>query len=862
MDIEMRSHLEFETDELMRTGLARSEAERQAALAFGGVQQAKEEVLESGTFWWLDNLRRDVRIATRTLLRHPAFAITATLALAFAIAVNTTMFSVIDAMMNPKIGARQVDQLHTVSLFGTAARRLDAADRERVIASGGRTYQSYTGTAGSSTSPNIVERAGVVRAVRYNRVRANFFTTMAVEPLEGTLAAPNDEREASRLVVISDKLRAQLFHANEAAVGKTIVIDGAAFTVTGVASRFAGTSLLDTDVWLFPEIGKPILPNLVRLRDGMSLKDARQEFALLAGRLGAMAGDTVHTTRFDLRPIAQQFRIQSFDYALVGAALAVLLVACSNLANLQLARGIGRASELAVRTALGASRPQIVGQLIIESTVLAFAALVLAILLAISGNAIVRATIPPNVGAYVVAPLSSWHMVAFASMAAVLSVVLVGLVPAIRVSRIDVNSLIKSRAGTGAHRSNRRVYGALVIAQLTLTFPLVCAAVLLARGVQRVTDVDFLVHEGLGFDPRPLVMAQLYWQAGEEGSSALMSDIAGELTSIAHSIPNVADASVSFRGKSTTGMMSMDDPEGGIRDIPVGALNYQIVSPSHFRTMGMPIQQGRDFQDGGHAESRIAIDPNTAMFLWPRTTAIGRAIKYGSRKSSLPWMKVDAIIGDVLSDEARIRKRGIDTLRVNTIIRTMTIADSLPIAKQAAYVLLTVRANGDPQPIASALRRLLHNRTRTPPHVELAVDYLGIPDRTAQLRFIAGLFATLGLLALGLTALGVYGIVAQSAADRQREVAVRMSLGASPRKIVYTLLREGNVLVLAGVAAGLYLTKETIGWLGTFLGEVDTSSALFYGTLCVIVFMVIVITALVPAIRATRVDPMQVLRSE
>jgi predicted permease len=855
---EMRLHIELEAEELMRNGMLVDEARRQASIAFGGVQQQKEDALEGSRLWWLDGLRRDVRIATRTLLRHPTFAITATLALSLAIAVNTTMFSVLDAMMNPKIGARNPEQLYALRYFGDRGRRLDPVAIDRVLASGGRTYDAYTGFAFTGRG-GAVERGAAIRATTAWTIRPNFFAVMGIAPLEGTLAPPADPAAAARLIVISDKLRADMFRDDESPLGQTLDVDGETFTIQGVAARFHGVSGLGVNIWMFPAVGKHVGINMIRLKAGVSREQAEREFAVLAAQLAAAAGESTKETRFALGHIGRQFEIKRFHFALIGAGLAVLLVACTNLANLQLARGIGRASELAVRCALGASRRQVVTQLIIESSVLAAAALVLAVLFAIAGNALVRATIPPNIGVYFVAPASSWRMVMFAGGAAVLSLVLVGLIPAVRVSRVDLNSLIKSRAGTGAHRTNRRTYGALVITQIALTFPLVCAAILLSRDALRVAQPDYWVKEYYGYDPTPLVVATIFRLADTTSARASMMDFAGELISRARGIANVSDAAVVIRSSVPNGTVTVADVDGSIRETTT--LNYQIVSPSYFRTMGLPIERGRDFQDGGYTESSVVMDRGSGWYLWPRSSPVGRAIKFGDRKLNSPWMKVQGILGDHLSEDARTTRRSMDTLRVNALYRTVTVGDTFP-ATPVTLVQLYVRTTRDPQRVASTLRHTLHVTALRTPQVELLPDHLGIPQQILVLRFIAGLFATFGVLALGLSALGVYGIVAQSATDRQREVAVRMSLGASPRSVVHALLREGNVLVLAGVAIGLYMTKETIGWLGSFLGEADLSDALLFGTLCIALFGAMVLSALVPAIRATRLDPMQVLRSE
>jgi putative ABC transport system permease protein len=877
MDAEMRFHLELEAEELMKSGMPTAEARRQAALAFGGVQQSKEEALEQGTFRWLENFRRDARIATRTLLRHPTFAITATLALALAIAVNTTMFSVLDAMINPRIGIQNPQQLLSLRYFGRIGKRVDVSEHDRILGQSGRSYSAVTGSGFYGFGGATVERGASVQPASVIIVRPNYFAVMGVAPLQGTLSPASDRATAASTVVISSRLRAALFRDEESPIGQTIDVDARPYRIIGITTRYAGAYSLDTDVWMFPQPGAVIATNLIRLRSGVTKQEAAKEFDLLAARLAIAEGESPKDSRFDLREITQQFEVQRFHWALIGAGLAVLIVACTNLANLQLARGIGRASELAVRSALGASRPQIVSQLMIESCVLTIAALILAVLLSLVGNALLHATIPPNVAQYVIEPQSSWRMVLFAAAAAVTCLTLVGLAPAIRVSRVDLNSLLKSRAGTGAHRTNRRTYGALVVTQIALTLPLVSAAVLLSRSALRTAEADYRKQEQYGFDTTPLIQANFFLPV-LAGIKLPIAEIANNLVSRTRGISDVADASVIVRQKPINGAVSVEDADGSIRELPALSWSYEIVTPSYFRTMGLPMERGSDFSEGGHSTPTLIMDRGTGWYLWPRSSSVGRMVKLGDAHSNAPWIKVDGIVGDSLSEDARGLRRVADTLRVNHIYRLMTVNDTVTSSYNAMLVTLFVRAKRDPQRVASSVRRALADivlpgltptmgtdgtvRSSGRHDVRLYEENLGIPQRITVVRFIAGLFTTFGVVALSLSALGVYGIIAQSVADRKREVAVRISLGATPRNIVYALLREGNVLVLAGVAIGLYTTKQTIGWLGSFLGEVDLTNALLFGAVCVALFGAMVLSALVPAVRATKLDPMEVLRAE
>ena len=861
MEEEMRLHIELEAEELMRQGVEPMEAQRQAAISFGGVQQRKEDAIEEGTFWWIDDLRRDVRIATRSLMRHPTFTITSTLALALAIAVNTTMFSVLDAMINPTIGASHPEQLFSLRYWGHFGRRLGLSAPDQALAAGGRTYSAYS-AATYYYGGGTIERGDLAQRADLTVVRPNFFQVLGVAPISGTTTPPSDPAQAAATIVISDRLQAQFFRDGESPVGQMLDVDGTPLRIIGVVRHYSASSALSQDGWTFPAPGRQLSSNLIRLRAGATVAEAERELTLLASRIALGENEQTKDARFQLKPIGRQFEVQRFHYALVGAGIAVLLVACTNLANLQLARGIGRASELALRSALGASRRQIVVQLMIESVVLAVGALILAVLLAIAGNAVLHATIPPNIGDYVVEPQTSWRMVVFAAVTAAASLVIVGFAPAIRVSRVDINSLLKSRAGTGAHRTNRRTYGALVITQIALTLPLVCAAVLLSRSAMRMSSPDYQKREQYGFDTRPLVMASFQIPLSDSGSYPV-AEMSGTLVSRARALQGVADAAAELTRGFHNNAVTVDDNDGAFREFPNAGLSYKLVSPSYFRTMGRPMERGKDFAEGGHAEPLIVMDRGSGWYLWPRSAPVGRSMKLSEAHFDAPWMKVAGIVGDSLSEDARQERRMLDTLRVNDVYRVMTVNDSVTLSRWNRSILLYVRATKDPQRVASLVRHSMRGIVGTRvPYVQLFDDYQGIPQRAAVLQFIAGLFTTFGVLALGLSALGVYGIVAQSVSDRKREVAVRIALGATPRNIVRALIREGNVLVLAGVAIGLYMTKETIGWLGSFLGDVDIANALLFGLLCIGLFSAMVLSAFVPAFRATKLDPMEVLRAE
>lgn len=860
MEAEMRAHLEMETEDLILRGHDPTTARRHAAAAFGGVAQAREAAFEARSLPAVADLVRSIRLATRTLSRHRAFAITTILALGLAIAVNTTTFSVLDAMLNPRVLANLPERLYKVRFIGDARRQVDFGEAERALRTGGRTYDAFTGFfPGQQVT---VERAGLVRDAEPIIVSQNFFATMGVVPLEGRLSPPAEPSAASSTVVISDRLRAELFPDRDEAVGKTILVEGSPLTVLGVARRYAALEPLDADVWTFPGVNRAVPVRLLRLRAGSSSADAQAEVDFLARRLAIGAGFPDATSRFYITPTTSQFAVNRFHFALIGAGLAVLLIACTNLANLQLARGLGRSSEIAVQSALGATQTHVVMQLMTENAVMAVAGLCIALLCTLAGNALIRATIPRNIGTYFVAPQTSWRMVAFAAIAAALSLLVVGVLPALRASRVDINSLLKSRAGSGAHREKGRWYASLIVLQIALAMPLATAAVLLALGAWSIARPGALTPS-LGFDPSPIIRAELSWPRPDSTSAISLAAATARLVTRALAIPHVVSAAVRTDARPEHGMLTVEDGVGAYREVEAPMWYYDVVSPGYFRTLDMPMQAGTDFTADNASTGTVLIDEFTAISLWPRSAPVGRLLKLGGAHSDAPWLRVRGIVGTRMSDRQKAFLREAGTLRIGRVYRVMTDADSVRGSIYHRYeATLEVRVDSEPQVIASTLRQILRAESTIPPRVALLLDYHGIPRRITVSRFIAALFAVFGVLAVGLACMGVYGIVAQAVADRRRDIAIRIALGATPRQVVRALLREHNVLVLLGVAVGLAITGLTMGWIGEFLGTVGYVGLAVYGIMCLALFAAIVISALIPAMRATRLGPMEVLRAE
>lgn len=805
-----------------------------------------------------------VRVAIRTLSRHRAFTVIAVLSLAVAIALNTTMYSVLDALINPYINAREPENVYRLQFFANDQRRFTPAMLERALRVKARGFTGVTGTGFyPGFTQTLIENGTRYRRARPAIVRSNYFELLGTIPEQGRLFAPSDSAESARVAVISDRLAAKLF-PDESPVGRSISVDGDPYTVIGqVTQSFVFWPLAD-ELWIL-EHSRAMTPKptLIRLRSGVDTNVAKAELGHIARQLALEMGDDPKSTGFILRPInARQFKLAQFHFALFGAVAAVLLVACANLANLQLARGLARSRELALRSAVGASRGQLVRLLLLESSLLAVLGLALGVILTLWGNRVIKASVPPYMGNYVIAPQTSWRMLVFAAAAAIVCLFLVGLLPAMRVSRVEPDVLLKAGNGTGAQRAHRRRYGAMLIAQIGLALPVLIGAIAVMKVGLVYRSRDFLVRTIYGYDPSPLVSATVWYPydtTGTLGAAGVIADVSAR----ARMSPGVLEAAGSFGRQPVRRTVSVDDENGAVREEPAPQWSYTIVSPSYFRTFGRAMQRGRDFHNGEFDRS-VIVDEGTARYLWGSHDPVGRAIKFGDGRSNEPWYRVIGVVGDQ-RDTATLRRRDYSwSTHMGSVYRVVAPDDSMPFRGSAFYNSVSVyaRVSGNTELAAVRLQRLLRGTAgnRTVTVVPLDADWI----RAQRVRqdFVASLFGTFALIGVGLVAVGVYGIVAHTVTERKRELAVRVSLGATARDVLHAVLREGNVLVLAGVAIGLFFTKHTIWWLGIFLDDEVGYDAVLMAFIAAFLFAVAVAAAAVPAWRATRIDPVEALRHE
>jgi putative ABC transport system permease protein len=821
----------------------------------------------------------------RIVLRHKRFAALAVLSLSLAISLNTTMYSVLDALLYPRVDMHEPERLYKLGYYGDYTRRM--TDEERL--EGIKALSSIEAVGGplrwAPQDDNLVERGSKMVEANVSTITENYFTLIGVRPLAGRLLTSADFGSEPRPVVISQRLWQQFFPDRDRMDTATLLIGGEPRQVVGVLTHESDFPGAYVDVWQLAKANQPFRMRqtwgVVRLRKGVTPELARSELDLLASRWGAVIGEKPQEGTMRLAPaIGGQFRFQAFHLAMIAAVVAVLLVACTNLANLQLARGITRAREFATRAAVGAGRRDIMIQLLLESAWLSVGGLLLGLVLTLWGMRLVEASIPRSMAELILRPQVSWRLFAIAAVSTGVCVVLVGLLPAIRISRVDINDVLKAGAGTGRSLGARRKYGALVIVQVGLALALMVGGVLLIRSASSLYNLDVPSH----FDrmlfgvlrvvpdanaPVDRTAKKAPWASTQprRDTRRTVAATAAALDRIrAH--PHVANAAISM-WRSPTGLtISLADPGGQARQVITGMrFSYNVVSPEYPRVTGMTLHKGRLFEPGEFAEPLIIVDDQTARFLWPGQDPIGKRIKLARDSARAPWLEVIGVVRSVNywrpfdrtnQEERMASKMG--------MVMVLNGADSSIVGNgHNVEIAIAARRASDVQKLPLLLRSLVADPGAgvSMPFVRTWRQMTRLDWLRERATFVASLFTIFALVALGVAALGVYAIVSHSVSQRTREFGVRLALGASVADIRRTVLQEGNILALTGIAVGLIAGRMAVPWLQAFLrSEDDRYAAHFFALAALVLLATALVAAWVPARRAMRINPVEALKND
>ena len=810
--------------------------------------------------------REQVKQSARLLRRHKRFTALAIISLGVAIALNTTMYSVVDALINPKLEIFEPYGLYEAPYFGDYRGRVPIRERNEAL----RALTFHAGAAGmrGSGDGSTIERGSRLRDARILTVTPNYFALLGVRPGAGRLLSRADVSSTSATVVLSERMWRQLFPDRETFDSATVLLDGEPRTVVGVLPYEADYPGAYTDVWqVASSTALPDMPvTLFRLGRGMTGAQAIAELNTLNHRIMERSGDRLPHAGFRFRRwIRPQFRAWGFHMAIVGAVGAVLLIACANLANLQLARGVARTRELATRSAIGASRRVIISQLVLESAWLALGGLLLGAVLTAWGMRIVETSVPETLAEYVTRPQTSWRVAVFAMAATSFCVLTVGLLPAIRLSRVDIDTLLKSGNGTGQSRRARRQYAYLAVSEVTLALTLMCGAGLLIQAAMSLYRFELpanyrrlaMTHVRINPTPRE-VRSERLW------SELVLQRLRADTT--------VVSAATARTKQPSRRAISVDDAGGAPREFATHLWGYTIVSAEYLRTLRIPILEGRDFSPGEFAEPQVIVDKATATYLWPGESPVGRLIKLDSSRVDAPWLTVVGV-SDVQPEVWQLRGSQRDDPRprlgriwvLNAHDTTRVLAFSAGASRWGTGFYVVARTRGDVRRLPAAIRRALQPLAPSVRHLYTTAyeDRSRIRVQREQHDFIAALFGVFALCALGLAALGVYAIVSHTVAQRTREFGVRIAVGATGRQIRELVFRDANLLALIGIAIGLLVTAKSGGLLRAFLfSDYDRYDSRIFAVAALVLFTIAWVASWIPARRATRINPVEALRND
>jgi predicted permease len=807
-------------------------------------------------------LAEDVRYALRTFRKAPSFALTAVLALALGIGANVAIFSLVDALLIRPLPLAQVDQLVDVcedeSYIGfprdtpAPANFVDWKQRNHVFSDMGALRGQIFAITGDG-SPEQVEG---------NAITANLLPILGVSPILGrNILSEEDRPGANRVALISYRLWQQRYGAARSIVGRNIILDGVGHRIIGVMPR--GFAIPErSDIWIpmaftpqqLAVRGSHYLLVMARLRPGIGVEDAQRDLSGISRQLAREYPDTNAHVGAVVIPLRDQLLDGSDTGARVLAAGVgcVLLISCANLAGLLLARGAGREREMAIRAALGARRRRLLRQGLVESLVLALAGGLLAILMA--------AWTVPLLGHLIPTVLSGWaqpeidpRLLGFAFLVCIVSAVLSGTLPALKFARVGLAAVLQ-HGGRTVIGGRNRLRRTLVVAEVALAVVLCVGAGLMLRTVWGLSHVD------LGFHPEHVLTLRTSLPMTAESRYAWFSARSAfyrDVLEHVRAIPGVQSAGyTTFLPLTNRGGTSGFSIEGA-PPLPPGEhndANHRVVTRDYLQAVGVPLLSGRFFNDGDGPDAPLVAIVNQAMAqqYWPNADPIGRRIFFHGDRTDT-FFTVVGIVGG-------IRQMGLD---VSSRAEMYFPATQAP----ASYGYfaprdLAVRVHGDPLRYAAAVREAIWSVDPNQPISDVMTMEDLVAKETTSLRtqlWLLGAFAGLALL---LAAIGLYGLLSQMVTERTRDIGVRMALGARRSQVVAEVMRQGLILVLAGLAAGVAGALWQVRLMEKLVYGVKTTDPATFTAVILTLLAVGALACYLPARRATRIDPMQALRQD
>src|SRR5271157_1036325 len=801
-------------------------------------------------------LWHDIRYALRLFSKSPGFVAMAVLALAFGIGANSAIFSFLNAfVLRPLPSVADAHRVVTIE----GRRRGDTMGVSYPDFLDWRQQaRAFSRIAATESFDPIVTGAGKPERVPAAHVSSDFFDLFTARPAQGRIFSPQDYAPgAPPVVVIGHRYWQRRFAGSSGVVGASVTIDGVSHKIVGILPAGFRYSWEDDDLFApLPDAagaprGRRSLDVMARLKPGVSLAAAQTEMDTIARRLEIEYPATNTAVRASVEDLVRMLGDGPDQgiYMLMGVVGFVLLIACANVANLQLARAAGREGEMAVRTALGASRVRLVRLVLTESTGVALLGGLFGVALSYAGARLLVASLPAGVQ-----PLNpdffDARVLAFTAAVAVLAGILAGIAPALRVSRIDIHSTLKeARRGAGGAAYGTGMRGAFVIAEISLAVILLLAAGLLIRSFNALQSVD------PGFRVDGLLTAQVQLPPARYPRPELRAAFFRDLLEKVAAIPGVESADACSSLPMTGGGYTTSFIVDGRPAPPSGHENWshwRAATAGYFQTLGIPLVRGRAFNtlDTAATERVAIVNQRMARTFFPNENPIGKRIKWSNNPSSpAPWMTIVGVSGDVKA--WRLGAQPLPEMFA-------------PLSQQPqAFLFLAIRSwSADPTPVAGAVRAALRQLDRDQPITEVRSMRSTVSESLTDVKYVSRLTALFAAIAMLMAAMGIYGVIGYSVARRTHEFGVRMVLGAGAADVVRLVLRQALYVVAIGLVIGIAGALAVARLLASWLYGVGQHDPLTFTLVPLGLGAVALLASYIPARRATRVDPAVALRCE
>ena len=876
LDRELRFHLDKEIEKNLQGGMRLEEARAAALRSFGGVERVKEETRDVRGLRRVEMVWQDLRYGLRVLKKNPGFAAVAILTLALGIGANTAIFSVINAVLLRPLPYDQpgrlvavLDSLPTVGFPRTGLSQMEYIRLRQES-------RSFEGLSVATLRGVTLTGGGEAELLTACIVSSNFFDTLHVKPALGRFFEPEEDLAGkSSVVVLSQGFWQRRFDSSVQAIGESIALNGNTFTVIGVLPPDF-KSPLELQFGTSVEVWQPIgftLTNLERgshslnavgrLAPGATIQQARAESGMILGRVVSEnpgyypTGDGSVSTMVEPLQVTLVGDVRTALIVLLCAVISVLLIACANIANILLVRGEARQKEIALRTALGANQGQIIRQLLTESMMLSVAGGTAGLLLARWGLGAIIAINPGNIPRLAEISLDKTVLL-FTVAVSLLAGIIFGIAPAVHSVKRDFHSALKEGGRGAGVTGGSRLRRALVVIETATAMLLLVGAGLLARSFWQLRRVQ------AGFEPSSLLTLRLSPPSSAYQDNRQITSLYEQLVERVQALPGVTAAGVAdaipISGNDDDTVVEHDDQQLELSS-PDVSVTFRIVNPGYFRAMGLRLISGRLPAESDREGTLLvaAVNEKMARTQWPGENALGkrfRLLDAAPGQATTAYLTVVGIVGDAknqaLDEDPRQEAY-------------------VPLPQQAAAVggigpsrslTMVIRTAVEPTSLISQVRQEVSSVDRNIPITRVRTMEQVLEAAVVQPRFNVILLVVFGVIALCLGAIGIYGVIAYTVAQRTHEIGARMALGATRGDVLKLVIRQGMELAVAGVAIGTAAALGLTRLMTGLLYGVGPTDPLTFAAIAVLLVLVAFVACFVPARRATKVDPIIALRYE